>query len=153
MAKKTTKKKTAKKRKKTKKKTSSGAIGKWGNLKFTIASKKRKTFDDLQWTTSIRFDTKDRKKKVSKLKFKGIDPDQISFSIRLSVFAGVNPLAEINSIDKTARKGKANRLIIGGKKYGSHKWAITGITKECKYFDKKGHLWVTEVKITMKEKV
>ena len=133
--KKATKKKTAKKKKKQKKK-SSATLGKWGTLAFTTSAKKRKTFTDLQWTTSISYDTKERKKKVSKLKFKGIEPDELSFTMRLSVFSGVNPLTEIKKIDKAARKAKSNRMIIGGKKYGSHKWAITGIAKSCKYFDK-----------------
>ena len=72
--------------------------------------------------------------------------------MRLSVFGGLNPLNEIKKLDKLARKGQANRLIIGGKKYGSNKTVITGITKNLKYFDNKGNLWVAEAKISMKEK-
>lgn len=141
----------AKKKKKTKKK-SKGTLGKWGSLKFQVSSKKKRTFTGLSWTTSIRFETKERKKKVSKVTYKGIDPDTFSFSMRFSVFAGLKPLSEIKKLDKLARKGKANRLIIGGKKYGSNKLVITGITKNLKYFDNKGNLWVAEAKVSMKEK-
>ena len=61
-------------------------------------------------------------------------------------------MKEIKKLDKLARKGKANRLIIGGKKYGKYKTVITGITKNLKYFDRKGNLWIAEAKISMKEK-
>lgn len=140
------------KKKKKKKKRGRRTIGKWGSVKFTVSPKKQKTFTGLTWTTSIRYDTKERKKKVSKVTFKGIDPDTFSFTMRLSVFGGLNPLKEIKKLDKLARKGKANRLIIGGKKYGKYKTVITGITKNLKYFDRKGNLWIAEAKIPMKEK-
>ena len=106
----------------------------------------------MNWTTSIRYESKERKKKVSKVKYKGIDPDKITFTMRFSVFAGVNPLTEMNKLTSLARKAKAYRLIIGGKKYGSNKWVITGITRDCDYYNKKGQLWVADVKITMQEK-
>ena len=64
----------------------------------------------------------------------------------------MNPLKEMNKIDKAARKGKAYRLIIGGKKYGKSKLVITGISRELQFFDKKGNLWIAEVQINMKEK-
>lgn len=140
------------KKKKSKKKKSKGILGKWGSLKFSVSPTKQKTFTDLSWSTSIRYESKERKKKVSRVTFKGIDPDKISFSMRFSAFTGMNPLKEIQKIDKMARGAKANRLIIGGKKYGTNKWVITGITKECKYYDKKGHLWVAEIKVSMQEK-
>lgn len=142
----------AKTKKKKKKAKSRGILGKWGNIKFQVSEKKRRTFTGLSWETSIRFNTKDRKKKVSKVRFQGIDPDKFSFSMRLSVFAGLNPLKEIKKIDKLARKGKANNLIIGGKKYGHNKLVITGISKELQYFDNKGNLWVAVIKVNMEEK-
>lgn len=84
--------------------------------------------------------------------FKGIAPDEFSFSMRFSVFAGMKPLEEMEKLDKVARKGKSNRLIIGGKKYGKYALVITKITRELKYFDNKGNLWVADVKVDMQEK-
>ena len=150
--KKKTRKKSSKKKKTTKKKSTRTSIGKWGSLTFTVTASKQKTFSDLNRTTSIRYESKERKKKVSKVKYKGIDPDKITFTMRFSVFAGANPLTEMNKLTSLARKAKAYRLIIGGKKYGSHKWVITGITRDCDYYNKKGQLWVADVKITMQEK-
>lgn len=121
------------------------------NKKNTITMKYR-TFTDMKWKTTIKFDEKERKKKTSKLEFKGIEPDEFSFKMRLSVFGGMNPLKEMNKINKEARKGKAYRLIIGGKKYGKSKLVITSISRDLQFIDKKGNLWVAELQISMKEK-
>lgn len=138
-----------KRRKKTKKISS---LGKWGSLNFIVSSNKTRTFSGMKWTSTYNFDVKDRSKKVSKVTFKGIAPDEISFSMRFSVFAGMNPIEEMEALDKVARKGKAERLIIGGKKYGQNPLVITKITRNLKYFDNKGNLWVADVQIEMKEK-
>ncbi len=138
-------------RKKNKKKKIN-KFGKWGNLTFIASRDKYRTFTDMKWKTTIKFDEKEREKKTSKLTFKGIEPDEFSFTMHFSTFGGMNPLKEMNKIDKAARKGKAYRLIIGGKKYGKSKLVITGISRELQFFDKKGNLWIAEVQINMKEK-
>ena len=104
----------AKKKKKKKKKISK--LGKWGSLSFIVSRNKIRTFSGMKWNSSYNFEVKERKKKVSKVTFKGIAPDEISFNMRFSVFAGMKPLKEMAKLDKVARKGKAKRLIIGGKK-------------------------------------
>lgn len=138
-----------KKKKKTKKINN---IGKWGDLVFVTSMNSIKTFSGMKWTSAYNYDEKERSKKVSKITFKGIAPDEISFSIRLSVFAGMKPFEEMEELDKVARKGKAERLMIGGKKYGKNPFVITKITRNLKYFDNKGNLWVADVQIEMKEK-
>lgn len=143
----------AKKKKKSKKgKKKSGSLGKWGSLTFVASRNKTRTFSDMTWKTKINFTEKERKKKVSKVTFKGIAPDEISFKMRLSVFDGMNPLKEMNKVTKVARKGKKNRLVIGGKNYGHGKMVITDITRNLNFFDNKGNLWVAEMQVTMKEK-
>ena len=60
--KKKTRKKSSKKKKTTKKKSTRTSIGKWGSLTFTVTTSKQKTFSDLNWTTSIRYESKERTK-------------------------------------------------------------------------------------------
>lgn len=141
--------KTAAKKKKKKKK---GALGKWGAVKFTVSAKTIRTFTDMSWTTNIRYETKERNKKVSKVTFKGIDPDTVSFKMRFSVFSGLKPYKEMQKLESAARKAQANRLLIGGKLYGHDKTVITGLTRSLKYFDRKGNLWIAEVSVSLKEK-
>lgn len=137
---------------KKKKRKRISSLGKWGNLDFIVSQNKTRTFSEMKWTSTYNFDVKDRSKKVSKVTFKGIAPDEISFSMRFSVFSGMKPLEEMEALDKVARKGKAERLIIGGKKYGKNPLVITKITRNLRYFDNKGNLWVVDVQIEMKEK-
>lgn len=127
-------------------------VGKWGKLSFIVSRNKYRTFSGMKWKSTFDYDVKEREKKVSKVTFKGIAPDEFSFNMHLSVFAGMNPMKEINKLNKAARKGAAYRLIIGGKKYGKYKLVITGITRNLEYFDSKGNLWVAELQVNMKEK-
>lgn len=138
-----------KKKKKTKKISN---LGKWGNLNFIVSSNQTRTFSGMKWTSTYNYDVKDRSKKVSQVTFKGIAPDEISFSMRFSVFEGMKPFEEMEELDTVARKGKAERLLIGGKKYGKNPLVITKITRNLKYFDNKGNLWVADVQVEMKEK-
>lgn len=75
------------KKKKKKKKVSN--LGKWGNLNFIVSSNKTRTFSGMKWTSTYNFDVKDRSKKVSKVTFKGIAPDEISFSIQGPTRSGI----------------------------------------------------------------
>lgn len=141
-----------KRRKKKKKKKKISNIGKWGDISFVVSRNKIRTFSDMKWTSTYNYDVKERKKKVSKVAFKGIAPDEFSFGMRFSVFEGMNPLKEMEKLNKAARKGTAQRLIIGGKKYGKYKLVITKISRELSFFDNKGNLWIADVQVSMKEK-
>ena len=141
-----------KKKTKKKKKKKKGALGKWGAVKFTVSAKTIRTFTDMSWTTNIKYDTKERKKKVSKVTFKGIEPDTVTFKMRFSVFSGLKPYKEMQKLETAARKAQANRLLIGGKLYGHGKTVITTLTRSLKYFDRKGNLWIAEVNVSLKEK-
>lgn len=127
-------------------------LGKWGPITFIVSGNKYRTFSDLKWKSKYNFDEEEREKKTSKVTFKGIAPDEFSFNMRFSVFAGMNPWKQMNKLKKAARNGKAYRLIIGGKKYGKYKLVVTGITRNLEYFDNKGNLWVAEVQVNMKER-
>ena len=77
--------------------------------------------------------------------------ESISFSMTLSVFLGVNPLKEIKKLREMVRKGYAERLVIGGKVYGSYKWVMQKGTVDFQRFDNKGNLWAANIKVTLKE--
>ena len=139
-------------KKKKKKKKGNKNLGKWGSVKFIVSSNTVRTFTDLKWNTTINYDVKERKKKVSKVTFKGIAPDEFSYKMHFSVFNGLTPMKEINKINKLARKHKAYRLMIGGKKYGKYKTVITSISRDMKYYDNKGNCWIADVQVNLKEK-
>ena len=49
------------------------------------------------------------------------------------------------------QSGYAQRLVIGGKVYGSYKWVMQKGTVDLKRFDRQGELWAASAKVTLKE--
>lgn len=125
-------------------------IGTLGDIVFKVSQKTVKTFEDLQIESKTNYAKHTRHNKKPLLEFQYNDTDTASFSMYLSAFLGVNPLKEMNKIDKYREKGKILPLIIGGKKYGS-KWVIVNDSKGYKKFDNKGNLLIAEIKISLEE--
>jgi hypothetical protein len=48
-------------------------------------------------------------------------------------------------------KGNVSTLVLGGKKYGSYKWVITGVSSTLKRYDNKGNCWAATADVTLKE--
>lgn len=126
-------------------------IGSLGDLVFSVSDNTVKTFDKMSWDFSADYATHDRHIKADLLEYKGPGIETISFSMVLSVFLGVNPLKEIKKLRKMVRKGYAERLVIGGKVYGSYKWVMQKGTVDFQRFDNKGNLWAAKIKVTLKE--
>lgn len=128
-----------------------GRIGEFGNLVFSVSDSKIKTFDGLSWKVSAQYATHDRHLQEDILEFLGPEPGTISFPMKFSVFLGVNPLKEIKKLQTMVRTGQAERLIIGGKVYGTYKWVCTDASAELTTFDNRGNCWAATVKTTLKE--
>ncbi len=126
-------------------------IGSFGNLVFSVSENTVKTFDGMNWDFSADYATHDRHIKADLLEYMGPGIETISFSMVLSVFLGVNPLKEIKKLRKMVREGYAERLVIGGKVYGSYKWVMQKGTVDFQRFDNKGNLWAAKIKVTLKE--
>lgn len=124
-------------------------IGSLGDTVFSVSRNQVKTFDDMSWESSANYSAHDRHLKDPILEFTGTGADTISFSMYFSVFLGVDPLAEIGKLLDAERNGKVMTLIIGTKKYGRHKWVITGTSKKLIKFDNKGKLLIASVDIKL----
>ena len=126
-------------------------IGSFGDLVFSVSNNTVRTFDSMSWDFSTDYATHDRHIKADLLEYMGPGLEGISFSMTFSVFLGVNPLKEIKKLREMVRKGYAERLVIGGKVYGSYKWVMQKGTVDFQRFDNKGNLWAAKVKVTLKE--
>ena len=126
-------------------------IGSFGNLVFSVSDRTVKTFDGMSWDFSADYATHDRHIKADLLEYMGPGIEGISFSMVLSVFLGVNPLKEIKKLREMVREGYAERLVIGGKVYGSYKWVMQKGTVDFQRFDNTGNLLAAKVKVTLKE--
>lgn len=126
-------------------------IGTFGSLVFSVSEKTVKTFDKISWKTSAKYATHDRHIKADVQEFLGPEPGSISFTMAFSVFHGTNPLSEILKLNKMVKKGITERLVIGGRVYGSYKWVISAVSSEMKRYDNKGGCWAATAQVTMKE--
>lgn len=126
-------------------------IGSLGDVVFSVSNNTIRTFDEMKSESSAKFATHDRHLQSDLLEFEGMELDTISFSMVFSVFLGVNPYNELEKINSIMKQGKAMRLVIGGKVYGSNKWVIEKLSKEFTRFDNKGNLWAAKVSVSLKE--
>lgn len=126
-------------------------IGTFAGVVFSVSDKTVRTFNNMKWQISGNYAEHDRHMKRDLLEFLGPELETISFEMDLSVFLGVTPLTELEKLRKIVQTGKTDRLVIGGKVYGTYKWAMTGISVDMKRFDKKGNLLSAKVTASMKE--
>lgn len=126
-------------------------IGTLGDIVFSVSAKQTLTFDSIKWDIGAKYASHDRHLKKPLLEFLGEELDEISFSVVLSVFLGVNPETQIAKITQYTKKGTALRLIVGGKVYGDNKWVIEKCSKSYERFDKKGNLLHAKCSLTLKE--
>lgn len=126
-------------------------IGSFGNLVFSVSENTVKTFDNISWKTSAKYATHDRHIIADVQEFLGPEPGSISFTMAFSVFHGTNPLSEVMKLNEMVNSGIAERLVIGGRVYGSYKWVISGVSSELKQYDNKGGCWAATAQVTMKE--
>ena len=126
-------------------------LGSFGSLVFSVSENTVKTFDQIAWKTSAKYATHDRHIKADLLEFLGPEPGTIGFKMAFSVMHGNNPLKEVKKINKMVNQGIVERLVIGGKVYGSYKWVILSASSTMKRYDNKGNCWAATVDVSMKE--
>lgn len=126
-------------------------LGNFGGLQFIVSEKKTRTFPEMNWDIAGKYAVHDRHLKADLLEFLGPELEEISFSIKFSVFLGTNPIKEIERLRRIARSGQAERLVLGGYVYGSYKWVIVKMPVTMTTFDNQGNCWAAEVKLTLKE--
>jgi len=126
-------------------------IGSFGDLVFSVSENTVKTFEKLSWQTSAKYATHDRHIKEDIQEFLGPEPGSISFTMAFSVFHGTNPLSEVMKLNEMVNKGIVERLVIGGRVYGSYKWVVSSVSSEMKRYDNKGGCWAATAKVTLKE--
>ncbi len=126
-------------------------IGCLGEIAFEVSSKEIKTIRDVAWSGSASISTHQRHLGNCLQEFVGIDPDSITFNIRISKYLGSDPLEDIGRIFEYERGGVAVRLVIGSKTYGKYKWLIKKHKTALEHFDKNGDLVGVDISLTLTE--
>ncbi len=128
------------------------AIGHIGKTVFFVTSdRKILNFTKMQRTVKGRWASHSRIGKKPKKQFLGPDADQLTFSITLNAEHGVRPRKTIENIEKLIRTGKPQTVVIGSKKVGSNKYAITEISESWETILNKGEVVKITCDITLEE--
>lgn len=83
--------------------------------------------------------------------FLGPDIEKVTFTIKLDARHGVQPRAMIEKIEKHARDGTPEILVIGGKKVGSSRMTINSISETWGEVWNQGELVRASLDITLEE--
>ena len=126
-----------------------GHIGK--TVVFETSDRKILNFTKMQRTVKGRWAPHSRIGKKPKKQFLGPDADQLTFSITLNAEHGVRPRKTIENIEKLIRTGKPQTVVIGSKKVGSNKYAITEISESWETILNKGEVVKITCDITLEE--
>lgn len=126
-------------------------VGVLGDIIFQVSADVIKTFDNLEWSGSARYGEHKRHLTNTLTEFTGVDPDNFSFDIELSVFLGVDPMKELVKIWDYERAGKPLSLVVGERPYGKYKWTIKSHKIKFKTFDKHGNMTGVSVSIELLE--
>lgn len=122
-------------------------VGCLGDIVFEVSSDTIKTIDKLNWNGSVKIQTHSRHLTNALTEFNSVEPDQLSFTLGLSKYLGVDPQAEISKIFEYERSGTALPFTLGTKAYGKYRWLIKKHKVSAERYDKFGN--VTEAKVTI----
>lgn len=124
-------------------------IGSLGNAVFQVSTDRVFTFRNLVRSGTVRLEEHNVIGEKPIIEYIGPGLDQVSFSIRLDLFLGVDPEKELEKIREARELGQEIPLIIGGKYWG--RWVITQANETHSRHDGAGRLLVAEVALTLRE--
>lgn len=124
-------------------------VGSFGSLIFQVSAEQVKTFESMSWNSGNRWTEHERHLRDPLPEFIGNQNDTMTFPMTLTVFAGTNPLREIEKILSMERAGSAHYLVIGNKGYGKGRWVIQKNKIDMQRFDNRGNLLEAKVSVTL----
>lgn len=112
-------------------------VGQYGSvIKFEVSPRKVLTFSDMERTQEGRWKDHEIPGVVPQSEFVGPAATTMSLKIKLKAQLGVRPRATIAALERCARNGTVDTLVIGGSKYGwgSAKWIVKSVTDKWERF-------------------
>lgn len=124
-------------------------LGSLGDIVFEVSDDKAFTFRNLKASTGANYQTHERIGGSPLLERVSDDVDTLSFSIKISVFWGTDPAAEMKKIDEAKREGTLLRFILGKNQIGAYRWVITRADYTIKQIDNKGNILSVDVALSL----
>lgn len=128
-------------------------VGLLGGLRFKVSRNQVLTFKNFKREVSATWNSIDRIGMKPLTEFGGADLQKISFDVTLDASLGVRPIKLIKIIDRMIEAGEVNELVIGKKRVGKNKWAITKVTQSWDVILRGGELYKATMNLSLQEYV
>lgn len=127
-------------------------VGLLGDIIFEVSDNKVQTISNAQWSGSAKWQTHQRHLTNALTEFTGIEPDQFSFDMVLSSYAGVQDVqAAITQLFTYERNGTPVPLTIGKKGYGKYRWSVLSHSVKLEKYDRDGNVTSCTVTVQLQE--
>ncbi|MBE1306041.1 hypothetical protein G4W71_18725 [Clostridium botulinum] len=127
------------------------AIAVWGPMVFSVSLNKIYTFDGFSLSSSIDIEDQEREGSKPSTYIKGLNSDEISFTIPLIKQKKVNIRNEYINWINTQNKRIPYMLIINNKPVTSSKFLLTSVKLSNTLLDRKGDYFKATIEVTFKE--
>ena len=127
-------------------------LGSWGkDLVFSVSSDKVLTFKKLNREVSARWASHTPTFGKPKREFLGADLETITLDITLNAFLGVNITKTIKKLESALKVGRANYIVIGGKRIANYKFNLTKISEAYNVVYRDGFISEADITLTFTE--
>lgn len=132
-------------------------IGYFGKLVFRLGVNELSgrpemlSFNELQWNMSVNFTEHVRHGKKPLLEMTSRNCDTVSMKIYFMASLGVNPVEMVVLLRDYNREAKVFPLVIGGKRFATHKYVISDVSNEIRTISFQGKITQVIASVTFKE--
>lgn len=127
------------------------AVGSLGDIVFEVNDDRKLTFSGMSYNVGTRTSVHNRINGRPLIEYQGAENEEISLTIKLSAFLGINPRKSMYKLNDMCREGVPLRLVIGKTHFGKYKWLITKVSSTMEHISNRGQLLSITAKITLKE--
>lgn len=125
-------------------------VGSLGSVVFGVNDREVKTIRDMSWKKSAKYATHTLLGQKSLLEYTGLDEDEISFTVVLSAYMGVNPQEGIAQFSAMLENGEVVSLLLGTDVIGS-RWVLCDMAISIDQHYSDGTPTVVTLKLSIKE--
>lgn len=127
------------------------AVGSLGDIIFEVNDDRKLTFSGMSYNVGARTSMHNRINGRPLIEYQGAENEEISLTIKLSAFLGINPRKSMYKLNDMCREGVPLRLVIGKTHFGKYKWLITKVSSTMEHISNRGQLLSITAKITLRE--
>ena len=128
-------------------------IGSIGDVTFETSSQRIRTLFDMKRTGAVRLAQHERMNEKAITEFVGKGLENMSFSMQLARYMGVDPDKEAERLREYRDNGTPLLFMLNNKVVGENKWLIESISEEVERFGRDGEILLMNVELSLSEYV